>query len=90
VKWLIEDQLRGNPELNYDSAKGDVKSLWLSWGPYLWANGARKRTADGLSYEVTDFSGDGTHHSNAGSRKVGEVMLKFFENDTTTKGWFKE
>ena len=87
VKWLIEEQLNDDPELNYDPAKGPVKAPWLSWGAYLWANGASKR-ADGFSYDVTDFSGDGTHHSPAGSRKVGQLMLDFFKSDSTTKPWF--
>jgi Cu/Ag efflux protein CusF len=90
VKWLIEEQLKDNPALNYDPAKGAVKSPWLSWGPNLWANGAKKRAADGFSYEPTDFAGDGTHHSPAGSRKVGQLLLEFFSKDSTTKGWFNK
>lgn len=86
VKWLIEEQLKGSPELNFDAAKGTVKAPWLSWGPYLWANGETKR-ADGFSYEPGDFVADGTHHSPAGMRKTGELMLKFFQNDSTTKPW---
>ncbi|HEV8094368.1 MAG TPA: hypothetical protein VGP71_01495 [Burkholderiales bacterium] len=88
VKWLIEEQLRGNPDLNYDAAKGTVKSPWLSWGPYLWANGENKRAADGLSWEAADFSDDGTHLSAAGQRKVGQLLLDFFKSDSTTAGWF--
>ena len=87
VKWLIERQFKGEADLNYDSAKGEVKAPWLSWGPYLWANGTTKR-ADGFSYDVTDFAADGTHHSPAGSEKVARHMLQFFKNDTTTKSWF--
>ena len=88
VKWLIEEQLRGNPDLNYDAAKGAVKSPWLSWGPYLWANGQNKRAADGLSWEAADFSDDGTHLSATGQRKVGQLLLDFFKSDSTTRGWF--
>lgn len=90
VKWLIEEQLQGNPVLNFDEHKGAVKSPWLSWGPYLWANGSTKRSADGFQYEATDFSNDGTHHSATGSRKVGRRMLEFFQSDSTTKGWFNK
>ncbi|MBI1310166.1 hypothetical protein GC176_02575 [bacterium] len=46
VKWLIEEQLKGEPALNFDGAKGPVKAQWLSWGPYLWDNGVIPR-ADG-------------------------------------------
>jgi hypothetical protein len=87
VKWLIEQQLSGDPELNFDAKKGKVKAPWLSWGPYLWANGATKR-ADGFFYLESDFSNDGTHHSPAGQQKVGNLMLQFFKSDSTTRPWF--
>jgi hypothetical protein len=32
VKWLIADQIAGNAELNYDSAKGQVRAPWIVWG----------------------------------------------------------
>jgi hypothetical protein len=90
VKWLIEDQIKGEPSLNYDSAKGSVKAAWLSWGPYLWASGSTPRK-DGFAYEVKDFSpGDGTHLSDSGVDKVGRLMLEFFRNDSTTRPWFRK
>jgi hypothetical protein len=87
VKWLIERQLRGDKALNYDPSRGKVTASWLSYGPYLWANGKTKR-ADGFSYDEEDFAGDGTHESPSGQRKVGKLMLQFFKTDTTTGGWF--
>lgn len=88
VKWLIEQQISGDKSLNFDPARGEVKAPWLSWGPYLWANGSTKR-ADGFAYEPSDFTAnDGTHQSPSGQRKVGQLLLKFFESDTTTKPWF--
>lgn len=87
VKWLIEEQLKGNAALNFDPAKGAVKAPWLSWGPYLWANGATKRS-DGFSYEVSDFSGDGTHHASGGQRKTAELLGAFLLKDSTSRGWF--
>lgn len=86
VKWLIEEQLEGKRDLNFDPSRGEVKAPWLSWGPYLWANGQTKR-ADGFSYEPSDFSGDGTHHASAGTRKTGELLLKFLQTDPTTTSW---
>lgn len=83
VKWLIEEQLKGDKELDYASGKAP----WLSWGPYLWVNGKTKR-ADGLFSVPEDFAGDGTHHSPAGMRKMGEQLLRFLQTDATTKGWF--
>src|SRR5439155_18736621 len=87
VKWLIEQQLKGDPALNYDPKKGPVKAPWLNWGPYLWANGTARR-ADGFRYEESDFGGDGTHQSPRGQEKVGKLLLHFFKADTTTRGWF--
>jgi len=76
VKWLIEDQIEGK-----------LKAPWLSWGPYLWANGETENSA-GLKYVRDDFERDGTHPSAQGQRKVGERLLRFFESDATTKPWF--
>jgi hypothetical protein len=87
VKWLIEGQLKGDAGLNHDAAKGAVKAPWLSWGPYLWANGRQKNSA-GLGYQESDFGPDGTHPSAAGVEKVAEEMLRFFKSDSTTKLWF--
>jgi hypothetical protein len=85
---LIEKQIGGDPALNYDPKKGAVKAPWLSWGPYLWANGSTKR-ADGFSYEQGDFTpNDGTHLSASGVEKVGNLMLQFFKSDSTTRPWF--
>jgi hypothetical protein len=87
VKWLIEQQLKGEAALNYDAKKGAVKAPWLSWGPYLWANGSTKR-ADGFSYDQADFANDGTHQSASGQEKVGKLLLEFFKTDTTARPWF--
>jgi hypothetical protein len=87
VRWLIEQQLKGDPALNYDPAKGAVRAPWLSWGPYLWANGMTKR-ADGFYYEKSDFAGDGTHPSRTGQQKVARELLRFFKTDSTTRPWF--
>jgi hypothetical protein len=87
VRWLIERQLKGEPGLNFDPAKGAVKAPWLSWGPYLWANGMNKRS-DGLFYAREDFGPDGTHPSRQGQEKVGRQLLDFFRNDPTSRPWF--
>jgi hypothetical protein len=87
VRWLIGRQLKGDPDLNYDPAAGPVRAPWLSWGPYLWANGTAKR-ADGLFYLESDFGNDGTHPSEAGRQKVARLLLRFFKTDPTTRPWF--
>jgi hypothetical protein len=87
VKWLIEQQLKGEKSLNHDPEKGKAQAPWLSWGPYLWANGTTKRS-DGLRYEYTDFGRDGTHPSLYGCTKIAEQILRFFKTDATAKVWF--
>ena len=88
MKWLIEQQLKGDAELNYDPKKGAVKAPWLSWGPYLWANGAVKRK-DGFNFQPSDFrENDRMHHSPQGQAKMGRQLLRFFKTDPTTRGWF--
>ncbi len=87
-RWAIQDQIAGKPELNFDAARGPVKSPVLLWGPYLWADGTTPRKADGFLYQPEDFGGDGTHPSNAGQQKVADLLLNFFKGDSTAK-WFR-
>jgi hypothetical protein len=77
VKWLIQDRIQGR-------SKGRP---WLTWGPYLWADGTRARS-DGLTWACEDFRSDGTHPSPSGRRKVAERLLRFFETSSTGKVWF--
>ncbi len=89
VKWLIERQLRGDPALNFDPTKGDVRVPWLSWAAYLWTNGTTPR-GDGVFFTIDDFQEkDRMHESPGGQEKVGNLLLRFFKNDSTTKPWFK-
>jgi hypothetical protein len=87
VKWLLEQQISGDPALNYDPAKGAVKSSWLSWGPYTWADGLKPRS-DGLIWECKDFNNDGTHPNTTGRAKVANMLMNFFRNDSTSREWF--
>jgi hypothetical protein len=87
VKWLIEQQLQGDPALNYDAKRGPVTAPRLSWGPYLWDNGVIPR-ADGYRPEESDFAGDGTHHAGPGIDKMGILLLQFFQTDSTGRPWF--
>ena len=87
VKWLIADQIGGAPELNYDPAKGAVRAPWLAWGAYLWTDGVKGRK-DGLVWKREDCGPDGTHPSETGRTKVGELLMAFFKNEPTAKMWF--
>ena len=79
VKWLIEERINNpNPD----------KSIpWVSWGPYLWADGLAPRS-DGLIWERSDFEPDGVHPSAQGALKVATKLFEFFEHDRTAQPWF--
>ena len=86
VKWLIEKQLGGEAALRFEGP--ERKAPWLSWGPYLWANGEQPRR-DGWNFKKSDFRDDDQmHHSLDGMRKLGTALLTFFKTDATTRPWF--
>ncbi|MCA9726669.1 MAG: hypothetical protein KC729_03235 [Candidatus Eisenbacteria bacterium] len=87
VRWLIEDQIEGDPALNYDPERGPVEAPWLSWAAYLWADGLQPRS-DGLIWECIDYLDDGTHPSTSGSLKVANMLLDWIHNDTATRWYF--
>ena len=79
VKWLIQERI------NHPSPDRSVP--WVSWGPYLWADGLMPRS-DGLIWERSDFEPDGVHPSKRGVLKVATMLLEFFQKETTAKPWF--
>lgn len=87
VKWMIEKQIQGHPDLNFDPAAGEVKAPFLSWGPYLWANGQTPRD-DGLTWQYQDLTNDCTHPTLSGRQKVADLLMDFFKTDSTTQSWF--
>ena len=79
VKWLIEERIN-NPSPD--------KSLpWVSWGPYLWADGLTPRS-DGLIWERSDFEPDGVHPSAQGALKVATKLFEFFKRHRSQLGSF--
>src|SRR5579859_4023655 len=83
VRWLVEGQINGTPDLDYSAGK----MPWMAWGPYLWADGMTPRS-DGLTWACADFQADGISPSESGQMKVARLLLDFFKNDTTTRPWF--
>src|SRR5262249_24382119 len=64
VKSIVQDQIDGMASLNFDPGRGPVAAPWLSWGPYLCADGLVPRS-DGLVWTCDDLGTDGTHPSDA-------------------------
>lgn len=87
VKWLIEQQIDGDPQLNFDPDRGPVVAPFLSWGPYLWADGQNERS-DGLTWLPEDMVPDCTHPSDVGVDKVAEQLLAFMKTDSTARSWY--
>lgn len=95
VKWVIEAQIEGtDPELSLDAGMP-----WLSWGPYLWADGlgaddqlggipGRVIPDDGMEYECSDFSdSDGIHPGQGMLIKASDQLVEFFSTDETAAAW---
>lgn len=80
VKWLIERQLSGLLPVGRSTP-------WLSWGPYLWADGVSPRS-DGLVWLCRDFQKDGTHPSQGGEKKVAHLLRDFLVGDPTARIWY--
>jgi hypothetical protein len=90
IKWLIEAQIIQIRTGRIDPTAGDLSykaAPWLAWGAYLWASDGDKRS-DGLQWLQSDFASDGTHPSNAGVQKVGDLLMNFFLNSQFTP-WFR-
>jgi len=85
IRWMIERQISGDSLLVYGGT--NPRAPWISWGPYLWADGLIPR-ADGLIWQCADFQSDGTHPSPSGRTKVANMLLDFFKSDSTTRRWF--
>ena len=104
-KLLIGAQIAGQSDLRFRRASvpaGDLwnrsvphpvdgpEAPWLSWGPYMWADGIVPRS-DGLTWECEDMSESDGHHPAAGARaKFSAALVEFFTTDPTTVGWFLE
>ena len=88
VKWVIERQIAGDPDLNPDPTAGEVRAPWLAWGPYLWADGTTPRN-DGLTWSCREYRADGVH-LDSGNRKVGTMLMDFLEAEPTAAWMFSD
>jgi hypothetical protein len=87
IKNLIQQQLNGDPNLNFAPVNGTVMAPWLSWGPYNWANGLLPRS-DGLVWDCQDLKFDGIHPETPGRERASTLLTNFFRTDPTTTSWF--
>ena len=88
VRWMIEDQIAGSGNVNFDPGQGTVVASYITWGPYLWIDGLNARS-DGRTWPLTNNSSeDCTHPTQDGQDDVAEMLLAYFETDETSASWF--
>jgi hypothetical protein len=88
MRWVIEDQIAGDPGLNPDPGMGVVEAPVLLWGPYLWANGATPRASDGLTWVPGDYEADFIHPAPSGEAKVAALLNGFFTTNAHATPWY--
>jgi hypothetical protein len=87
-KWAIQDQINGDPNLNFDPSVGPVLAPWMGWGSYYWANGLLARK-DGTYWSCQDMTADGVHPAYPGGHlKIVQALLNFFKTDPTATPWY--
>jgi hypothetical protein len=93
VRWTILGQITlMRTGYLWDSRIGDVNyekgsAPWITWGPYLWADGTNPRS-DGLTWTRDDFEPDGETLSEAGAMKGAALLRSFLMNEPTAQ-WLR-
>jgi hypothetical protein len=87
MKAVIQDQINGGGNLNYNPANGPVVAPWTAWAAYYWTNGLLGRS-DGLTWSCQDNIGDGVHPATSGRVKAAAQLLNFMKTDDTAVPWF--
>jgi hypothetical protein len=87
-RWVIQRQIKGDPLLNFDPAKGPVMTPVVVWGPYLWADGVKPRQSDQFVWLPDDLGADGTHPSLSGQAKVANLLLDFMRENPLASTWY--
>jgi hypothetical protein len=88
TRWVVQSQLAGDAQLNFDPARGEVKAPLILWGPYLWACGNTPRKLDGMTWTLADVRADQLHPNDSGTKKTTALLLNFFKTNEGTRRWF--
>ncbi len=88
TRWIVQSQMKGVAQMNYDPARGEVKTPLVLWGPYLWACGPTPRKLDGLTWTQNDVRPDQLHPNEAGCAKTTALLLNFFKTNEGASRWF--
>lgn len=88
TRWVAQSQINGDPQLNFDPAKGEVMAPLVLWGPYLWAKGDSPRVFDGLTWTQNDVRADQLHPNENGTRKTTTLLINFFKTNEGSSRWF--
>ena len=88
TRWIVQGQIKGDAQLNFDPARGEVKAPLVLWGPYLWAQGNSPRKFDGLTWTQNDVRPDQLHPNESGSKKTTTLLLNFFKTNEGAGRWF--
>jgi len=90
IRWMIDKQTKGDPDLNWDPAKGPAKAPLILWGPYFWCDGLKPRS-DGLIWTCCEPTSDvynNPHPEASGAQKCADQLYAFFKTDPTAMPWY--
>jgi hypothetical protein len=96
TKLFVEAQIRQCPTSAcngpVDPLAGDLSyasgaAPWITWGAYLWAEGAEPNS-EGLFYVPADFQASGQHPTQAGETVIASKLLDFYLGSPYATPWF--
>ena len=89
VKWVIERQIIGTPDLKYFGA--NIKAPFITWGPYLWTDGSIERSDDHRLYQCSDFSTtDGYHLTDSTNVRDARFLMQHIYNSDFSRFYVRD
>jgi hypothetical protein len=93
VRWVLLGQIEFmRTRFMWDNRIGhldyDRNAPWVTWGPYLWADGETPRS-DGLTWTAADFNNAGELLSASGTAKTSTQLFDFLMREPTA-AWFRK